>query len=227
MADDIPNQCLPSKFTPNKLSNDSKRFQLYRSFFKRAMDVALVLVAVPAIFPIVLVLALIIMRDGGNPFYFQSRIGHGGKPFKMYKLRSMIVDADQKLEEYLSANPCARQEWDYSQKLKDDPRITRLGKMIRGSSLDELPQLWNILIGDMSLVGPRPMMVDQRDLYPGKAYFKMRPGLTGLWQITDRNESSFADRAEFDDTYYDKLSLATDVGIIYATIGVVIRGTGY
>lgn len=218
---------LPSKFSSKNLTLETKRFRIYRNFFKRLLDIILVLAAAPAIFPIIIVLAIIIRQDGGSPFYFQSRVGRGGKTFKMYKLRSMIVNADQKLEDYLSTNPCARQEWDYSQKLKADPRITRLGNMLRTLSLDELPQLWNVLIGDMSLVGPRPIMVEQQDLYPGKAYFTMRPGLTGLWQISERNESSFADRAKFDEAYDETLSLATDVGILYATIGVVIRGTGY
>ena len=217
----------PSKFTSNNLSLDSKRFRIYRNFFKRLLDVALVLAAIPAIFPIIFMLATIIRRDGGSPFYFQSRVGRGGKTFKMYKLRSMVVDADQKLEAYLSTNPSARQEWDLTQKLKADPRITSMGKLLRKLSLDELPQLWNVLTGDMSLVGPRPMMIDQRDLYPGRTYFTMRPGLTGLWQISDRNESSFADRAKFDDKYNETLSIATDVSILFATIGVVIRGTGY
>ena len=128
--------------------------------------------------------------------------------FRLWKLRSMVVDADRKLEEYLCANPAARAEWDETQKLKDDPRITAAGRLIRKTSLDELPQLWNVLIGDMSLVGPRPMMPQQAELYPGRDYYRLRPGLTGLWQISDRNATSFAARAAYDAEYSRQMSLA-------------------
>jgi len=105
--------------------------------------------------------------------------------------------------------------------------ITAFGQALRKTSLDELPQLWNVLIGEMSLVGPRPMLPEQRDLYPGKSYFAMRPGITGLWQVSDRNASTFAARAEYDDRYFNAISLKTDVKILFSTIGVVLRGTGY
>ena len=114
-----------------------------------------------------------------------------------------------------------------TQKLKNDPRVTKIGQLMRKASLDELPQLWNVLAGEMSLVGPRPMMPEQKNLYPGKAYYSMRPGLTGLWQVSQRNASSFASRADFDTSYAGQLSLRTDLGIIFATVGVVLRGTGY
>jgi lipopolysaccharide/colanic/teichoic acid biosynthesis glycosyltransferase len=145
----------------------------------------------------------------------------------MWKLRTMVDNADERLEAYLEANPEARSEWDSSQKLKDDPRITRVGRMLRRTSLDELPQVLNVLTGDMSLVGPRPMMPSQRTLYPGSAYYRLRPGITGSWQVTDRNDSTFADRARFDTAYERELSLATDVKILLATVRVVLRGTGY
>ena len=121
----------------------------------------------------------------------------------------------------------ARAEWDASQKLRDDPRITRVGRILRRTSLDELPQLWNVLRGDMSLVGPRPMMPSQRSLYPGRAYFALRPGLTGLWQVSKRNEASFAERASFDDDYYRRLSFALDARVLVATVRVVLRATGH
>jgi len=131
------------------------------------------------------------------------------------------------LEYHLRKDPEARREWDEAQKLKRDPRITRIGRFLRKSSLDELPQLWNVLKGDMSLVGPRPMMVDQEALYPGRAYFELRPGITGPWQVSDRNESSFADRARFDNQYLDSLSLSVDLTILFRTVAVVLRCTGY
>jgi lipopolysaccharide/colanic/teichoic acid biosynthesis glycosyltransferase len=139
----------------------------------------------------------------------------------------MVPGADALLEYHLRKNPEARREWDETQKLKNDPRITRIGAFLRKSSLDELPQLWNVLRGEMSLVGPRPMMVDQRTLYPGTAYFDLRPGITGLWQISERNETSFAERAVFDNRYLASLSLSLDVSILLRTVSVVLRGTGY
>ena len=167
---------------------------------------------------------LLILGAGDAPtaagrFYRQARVGRGGRIYRIWKLRSMVMNADQKLEAHLAADPAARAEWDETQKLKRDPRITRFGRLIRKSSLDELPQLWNVLIGDMSLVGPRPMMPDQRALYPGRAYYALRPGITGPWQVSERNATSFADRARFDDKYHDRdLSLATDVRLLRPTV---------
>jgi lipopolysaccharide/colanic/teichoic acid biosynthesis glycosyltransferase len=139
----------------------------------------------------------------------------------------MVRDADKCLEDCFRADPALRQEWDQKQKLINDPRVTKRGRMLRKASLDELPQLWNVLRGDMSLVGPRPMMVEQKSLYPGQDYYDLRPGITGLWQISDRNESSFAERARFDAVYNRTLSLPVDIGILFATVRVVLRGTGH
>ncbi len=144
----------------------------------------------------------------------------------MWKLRSMVADADSLLEAHLAANPAARAEWDRSQKLRSDPRITVLGRIIRKTSLDELPQLWNVLRADMSLVGPRPMLPEQRILYPGTAYYALRPGITGFWQISVRNESSFAQRAKFDAAYLRQMSLKTDILVMLRTVRVVLCGTG-
>lgn len=199
----------------------------YRSAGKRALDVLLTLLAAPVLVSVVLLLALLVMTDGGRPFYRQLRVGRNGRVFSMWKLRSMIPNADAALAAHLAADPAARAEWDRTQKLKRDPRITRIGRLIRASSLDELPQFLNVLRGDMSLVGPRPMMPDQVDLYPGRAYFALRPGITGPWQVSARNATSFADRARFDDTYHRTLSLGTDLRLLVATVGVVVKGTGY
>jgi exopolysaccharide production protein ExoY len=208
-------------------SASPQRLGLYRDFLKRSLDVLVVLVTAPFVLPLVLLLGLLISRDGGSAFYCQDRIGRGGKVFRLWKLRSMVMDADRKLEAYLADNPAARAEWDEHQKLKDDPRITALGRLIRKTSLDELPQLWNVLTGDMSLVGPRPMLPSQARLYPGRAYYRLRPGLTGFWQISDRNHTSFAARAAYDTQYARRLSLLTDLLVLIATVWVVIRGTGY
>jgi exopolysaccharide production protein ExoY len=199
----------------------------YRNGLKRAVDVVLVLLSAPILLVVLAVLAALVALDGGNPFYSQLRVGKDGRRYRMWKLRTMVCDADAKLEGYLEANPEARQEWDTDQKLKDDPRVTRIGALLRRSSLDELPQFLNVLLGDMSLVGPRPMMVSQQQMYPGSAYYRVRPGITGSWQVTDRNRSSFADRARFDTDYERSLSLVTDLRLLFATVRVVLRGTGY
>ncbi|SPF79361.1 sugar transferase [Pseudoprimorskyibacter insulae] len=199
---------------------------LYRDGLKRGLDIALILIAALPVVLVVAILALLVSLDGSSPFYRQQRIGKNGRVFSMWKLRSMVPNADRQLQAYLDKNPEARAEWDHSQKLRHDPRITRVGHLIRKTSLDELPQLWNVLNGDMSLVGPRPMMVSQKDLYPGTAYYALRPGITGFWQISVRNESSFADRAEFDTAYLRKLSFVTDLKVLYRTFSVVVNGTG-
>lgn len=206
---------------------DQGKAGLYVSVGKRLMDVALVLLAAPIIVMIVAILAMLVAFDGGRPFYSQKRVGRNGRIYRMWKLRTMVRDADAFLESYLSENPRARAEWDSTQKLKSDPRVTGFGHFLRRSSLDELPQLWNVLVGHMSLVGPRPMMVAQQSLYPGKDYYALRPGITGPWQVSARNETTFADRAGFDAGYRRDLSFATDVRLIAATFRVVLRATGH
>ena len=200
---------------------------LYRTAFKRVLDIALVCLAAPIIVLTVALLALGAARDGGNPFYCQDRVGRDGRVFRMWKLRTMVLDADARLADHLASDATARREWDTSQKLKSDPRITRFGRMLRKCSLDELPQLWNVLTGEMSLVGPRPMMTSQQDIYPGTAYYRLRPGITGSWQVSRRNESSFAERAGFDTDYEQSLALGTDLRLLVRTVGVVLRATGY
>lgn len=198
----------------------------YRGFFKRALDVTAVILAAPVVLPLVAILALAVSRDGGNAFYTQQRVGQNGRAFRMWKLRSMVIDADERMTRHLAENPEARAEWDKIQKLKNDPRITPFGRLLRKSSLDELPQLWNVFIGDMSLVGPRPMMLNQQALYPGMAYYKLRPGITGYWQTAGRNRTTFEARAEYDAAYEKNLSFATDFGILLRTVSVVVKGTG-
>ena len=222
------NRSIMVNATPiSALSQPAARPRLsYRDHAKRALDILLVVLAAPVVLPVVLFFAALVALEGGQPFYSQQRVGRGGRSFRMWKLRSMVRDADARLEAHLAADPEARAEWDRDQKLRHDPRITRVGALIRKTSLDELPQLWNVLMGDMSLVGPRPMMPSQRSLYPGHAYFRLRPGLTGPWQVSDRNATTFAARADFDMAYDAALSLFEDLRIIVATFGVVVRATG-
>ena len=214
-------------FTGVTLMPRKRAFSLYRHVFKRALDLTAILLAAPVIVPVVAGLALGVALDGGRPFYSQMRIGKGGAPFRMWKLRSMVRDADAQMEALLARDPLARMEWDATQKLRHDPRITRFGHLLRRSSLDELPQLWNVFIGEMALVGPRPMMLNQRDLYPGTAYYLLRPGITGYWQTEGRNSTTFEARAQFDTVYEEGLALATDMRIMARTISVVMNGTGY
>ncbi|MBC7477990.1 MAG: sugar transferase [Pseudorhodobacter sp.] len=198
----------------------------YRRIFKRLLDLMLVGLTAPMVILVVAFLAILVALEGGTPFYYQKRVGLDGRMFRMWKLRTMVLAADEKLEAYLASNPDARREWDVNQKLAHDPRITKVGRLLRKTSLDELPQLWNVLMGTMSLVGPRPMMPSQQVLYPGQAYYRLRPGITGPWQVSKRNQSTFADRAMYDLNYDQSLSFATDLGLLFKTVRVVLHGTG-
>lgn len=193
---------------------------------KRSIDIIGAALLIAFFLPLMIILALIIRADRHPAFYGQTRLGRSGREFRIWKFRSMVADADLCLERHL-ADPKIRGEWERTQKLQHDPRITPIGRFIRKYSLDELPQLWNVLCGDMSLVGPRPMLPEQRVLYPGDACFKVRPGITGLWQVSERNASSFADRARYDEAYVSNLTMRLEFEIIFKTVGVVLRGTGY
>lgn len=206
----------------------SLRKGLYRNIGKRVADVIFVLLSLPIILPVTLLCALALWIEGGQPFYRQQRLGKGGRQFSILKLRTMCCDADEVLESTLAADPAMRAEWDHAQKLKNDPRITRVGAILRKTSLDEVPQFWNVLKGEMSVVGPRPMMPEQLAMYDNpQPYFDLRPGITGEWQVSDRNESSFAHRSTIDGHYHARLSFPTDLRILFQTIGVVLRRTGY
>lgn len=203
-----------------------KSARLYAFVGKRMLDIILVLCAMPIVLPAVLFCAILVSMDGARPFYTQERVGRNGRIYTMWKLRSMVPNAKARLDAYLDSNPEARAEWDSKQKLTKDPRITKVGRILRKSSMDELPQLWNVLRGDMSLVGPRPMMPEQKAYYPGTDYYDLLPGITGSWQVSARNESTFAERAFFDTDYKQKLSLGEDLRILTATVRVVLRATG-
>lgn len=200
---------------------------IYRLGLKRMIDTALVLLSLPFVLPFCLLIAAALISQGASPFYRQERVGKDGKRFMMWKFRTMVPNADRCLADHLAADPAARIEWTSTQKLKNDPRCTPFGRVLRRTSMDELPQLLNVLSGDMALVGPRPMMPEQQSLYPGAAYYRLRPGITGYWQVSARNESEFVDRALYDDLYDETLSLGTDVRLLAQTANVVVRGTGY
>ncbi|MCF6432742.1 sugar transferase [Leisingera sp. MMG026] len=195
---------------------------------KRGLDLLLVILSLPLVLPLIALCAAALWLEGGRPFYTQARLGRGGRVFRILKLRTMVRDADHLLQYYLETDPALRREWDDTQKLKNDPRITEVGRFLRATSLDELPQLWNVATGDMSLVGPRPMMPEQLPLYgDAGAYNELRPGITGIWQVSVRNEAGFASRMHADFEYRRSLSLSRDLGLIWRTAGVVLKGTGY
>lgn len=191
---------------------------------KRLIDICASLIGLILLSPLLGLIALCIWLDEpGRVLYRQMRIGRSGKVFKLLKFRTMHLGAAQVLEDALAQDPVLKLEWDKYQKLKNDPRITRVGKYLRKFSLDELPQLWNIARGEMSLVGPRPMLSEQQEMYGEafKNYIRVTPGLTGLWQVSGRNETTFARRAELDDEYIQCWSMWLDIYILFKTIEVV------
>lgn len=195
---------------------------------KRLTDIAIAATALVVVAPLMAVLFILIRMDGGNAFFAQDRIGRGGKRFRCYKFRTMAPDAEERLAAILAADPARRAEWECDQKLKNDPRITPVGRFLRRKSLDELPQLWNVLRGDMSIVGPRPIVADERDRY-GDAfwyYINCRPGLTGAWQVSGRNETTYDQRVSLDSKYAQSWSLRKDLWIILKTFGVVLEEKG-
>jgi len=196
---------------------------------KRTVDIVGALAFFVLLGPLyLLVAAAVLIGMGGPVHYGQTRLGHGGHPFRCYKFRSMIKGADKVLEHHLAHDAAARIQWEQFQKLENDPRITRVGRVIRRLSLDELPQFYNVLKGDMSLVGPRPCMVRQRSLY-GRSwahYCHMRPGITGLWQVSGRNRLPYAERVALDARYAREWSLRLDVRILARTVWVALSGDG-
>ncbi len=206
---------------------DANQTSFYRNGGKRALETLLVILSLPFFVPIMLLCAIALWIEGGNPFYRQDRLGKEGKHFSIFKLRTMVRDADAVLEDYLSRDPEMRREWDEKQKLINDPRVTRVGALLRSTSVDELPQLWNVLTGEMSLIGPRPMMPEQLPMYGNtKHYYALRPGITGLWQVSERNENRFSFRNEVDATYNTSMSVTGDIAIIFKTVGVMLGRTG-
>ncbi len=205
----------------------SKKSSIYL-IVKRFLDILFSLIVLIICSPIFLVVALLIKIDSKGPvFYRHKRIGKNGKTIYLYKFRSMHKEADKKLKELLK-NPKIKKEWEANFKLDNDPRITRVGKILRKTSIDELPQLINILKGDMSVVGPRPIVDGEIDKY-GKnkdKFLSVTPGLTGWWACNGRSCKSYSDRMKLELYYVDHISLILDTKIIFKTIVVVIKGHG-
>ena len=202
---------------------------IYRTWGKRALDLVLSLIVLPLVLTVCF--GIWIMHRGSNQklFYSQPRVGKNGKIFNCYKFKTMVDDAESVLDDLCQRDPKIKAEWDTYQKLRNDPRITSAGHFLRKTSLDELPQVFNVLRGDMSLVGPRPFMVDQDDLYRaagGRAYYQMKPGITGKWQVEGRGKSSFQSRVQFDESYHRNVSMEHDVSLMFSTLRVVIGRSG-
>ncbi len=195
---------------------------------KRAMDIIGSLILITLFSPVLIVIAFLIHRDGGSSLYSQARVGYGGRSFKCYKFRSMIMDSQQFLEDFLASNPEAQAEWDKDFKLKDDPRVTRIGSFLRKTSLDELPQLFNVLKGDMSLVGPRPVVANELTRYGAltQKYMSARPGMTGLWQVSGRNDTTYRERISLDYYYIENWGIHTDMLLMFKTLAVIFQGRG-
>lgn len=205
---------------------DWPNFKPLGGWRKRALDLAVASTALVLALPLMAMVALLIKLATGGPVLFaHRRIGFNGRPFGCYKFRTMVENAEQVLEDYLACNPQAAEEWRETQKLKFDPRITFLGQMLRKSSLDELPQLVNVLRGEMSCVGPRPIVANELPRYGSAAdeYLKTRPGITGLWQISGRSDVDYARRVALDAQYVRDWSIWSDFVILAWTAVAVMR----
>lgn len=200
----------------------------YQDGAKRWLDVAGAVLLAPVAVPVVGLLWLAVRLDGGPGFFGQDRVGRDGRVFRCWKLRSMVPDAEARLQAHLARDAAAAREWAATYKLRDDPRVTRLGRMLRQTSLDELPQLWNVLKGEMSLVGPRPVPRAELAEYAGYewAYLSCRPGLTGLWQTGGRNDVSYRQRVRMDVRYLLLAGLRADIAILLRTPLAMMRRTG-
>lgn len=197
---------------------------------KRTFDLIFTLLVLLLGLPVFLLIALAVKCSSRGPiFYSHERIGRGGKPFACYKFRTMYCDADKRLEELLRQQPLLQEEWEETHKLKNDPRVTPLGVFLRKSSLDELPQFWNVLRGDLSVVGPRPVVHQEVQKHFGAkagVILSIRPGLTGIWQVSGRSDMAYTMRIQLDELYVDTQSLLLDLKLIAKTIPAMLFSRG-
>ena len=196
---------------------------------KRAFDLLFTICGGLCILPFLLVIAVMVAVDNkGNVIFAHRRIGRDGKEFKCYKFQTMIPNAQEALEKYLAENPAARKEWEESFKLTDDPRVTKLGNILRKTSLDEMPQLWNVIRGDMSLVGPRPIVAKEIERYGEyfREYAMVTPGITGMWQASGRSDTTYEERVEMDTWYVRNWSVWIDLMYLFKTVKIVFTGKG-
>lgn len=214
--------------TVRSLPQERPKSGAYAKFGKRAFDIAVTLACLPFILPVLAILWVIVRRDGGPFFFAHPRVGQGGEMFPCLKIRTMVMDADQVLADILENDPVRAKEWRTHFKLRDDPRVTKVGRILRATSLDELPQIVNVLKGEMSVVGPRPITSEELELYGDLAdtYRAVRPGLTGPWQITGRRDNEFASRSRLDAEYVATMSFWKDLSILLRTVPEVLLAKG-
>ena len=196
---------------------------------KRSLDILIACIALVVFSPLFLMIAAMVkFTDGGSVFYGHRRIGHNGQEFRCMKFRTMVQNGEKVLQDYLRSNPEAYEEWRTTRKLQNDPRVTAVGSVLRKLSLDELPQLLNIIKGEMSIVGPRPVVEDELEMYEASAfyYLQTRPGLTGLWQVSGRNDVSYETRVAMDTMYVKNWSITKDLLIIMRTVPAVCMSRG-
>lgn len=209
---------------------ESGRLRIRHRPLKRTFDLLFALGALSILAPLLLVIALLIRLTSRGPIlYAQERVGRGGRPFRCYKFRTMHPDAEERLSHLLASNPKLQREWEQSHKLKEDPRTTRIGRLLRRYSLDELPQFWNVLRGDLSVVGPRPLVREEVVSHFGRKAVRtlcVRPGLTCLWQILGRSDLTYPERVALDEKYARSPSLLLDLKIIAKTIPALITSRG-
>jgi undecaprenyl-phosphate galactose phosphotransferase len=220
------NTFAPPSFTAGEvLAPVSSRF--YR-FCKRTFDITIAGTLLVGLLPFMLMVAGAIRAGGASPLFSHSRVGKHGCTFQCYKFRTMVMDADRVLSAYLANNLEAQAEWSRDHKLRNDPRVTALGRFLRRTSLDELPQLINVLKGEMTLVGPRPVVHEELERYGDvlRAYLSVRPGVTGIWQVSGRNDTSYDERVALDAWYVENRSLLLDFKILLRTLTVPFGGRG-
>ena len=195
---------------------------------KRSFDILASLMIITIFSPVLLFISYKVKKDGGPAIYGHERIGKNGVPFKCLKFRSMSVNSEELLADLLAKNPEAKAEWDETFKLKNDPRITKIGHLLRRTSMDELPQLFNVLKGEMSLVGPRPIIHEELERYRDQVdyYLMSKPGMTGLWQVSGRSDVDYETRVYFDAWYVKNWSMWNDIAILFKTVAVVINKDG-
>lgn len=206
----------------------ARRESLYARYVKRTLDLAILAILAPLAIPVVALACVLASLDGGPALYGHVRIGRDGHRFTCWKIRSMHRDAGARLVALLATDPVAARDWDINQKLDRDPRVTPLGRVLRRLSIDELPQLWNVLRGEMSLVGPRPVTETELTRYGARRrfYLACRPGMTGLWQVSGRNRLSYDDRVILDQRYAEGMGLVTDLSLLVRTVPAVLGMTG-
>ncbi|EPM1741806.1 undecaprenyl-phosphate galactose phosphotransferase WbaP, partial [Escherichia coli] len=202
--------------------------KLSSRIIKRLFDILGSIFIISILSPLLLYISVKVKKDGGPSIYGHERVGKGGKSFKCLKFRSMVINSKEVLDELLASDPEAKREWDATFKLKNDPRVTKIGGFLRRTSLDELPQLFNVLKGEMSLVGPRPIITAELERYNEEVdyYLLSKPGMTGLWQVSGRSDVDYETRVYLDAWYVKNWSMWNDIAILFKTVGVVLKKDG-